>query len=244
MVETESAFSAKAVAPLIAGVLGGTVSTVLLYPLDLIKVRMQVNEGAAAKTVRSTRLHSWTVFQAVLQHEGVAGLYQGLNPAVVGSAISWGGYLFLYEGMKRRYLKYKDPDHTSGDYYFSAGENFVLACASGAVLVGLTNPIWLIKTRMQLQMTQTAISRGMKDPYTGMLNAARTIVREEGVSALYKGAVPALILTSHGGVQFVVYEYLKNYFQFSRTDRDPAMSVVQRFQLSFSFLAMGAVSKV
>jgi solute carrier family 25 folate transporter 32 len=53
---------------------------------------------------------------------------------------------------------------------------------------------------MQLQMTQTAKSKGMKDPYTGMFDAARTIVREEGVAALYKGAVPALLLTSHGGV--------------------------------------------
>lgn len=242
MADAGTTFSAKDVAPLIAGVLGGTVSTVLLYPLDLIKVRMQVNEDLAAK---ATRLRSWTVFQAVLKHEGIAGLYQGLNPAVVGAAISWGGYLFLYEGMKRRYLKYKDPNHTSsGEHYFSAGENFMLACASGAVLVGLTNPIWLIKTRMQLQMTQTAKSRGMKDPYSGMLHAARTIVSEEGVAALYKGAIPALVLTSHGGVQFVVYEYLKNYFQFSRADRDPDMSVVQRFQLSFSFLAMGAVSKM
>ena len=244
MAETKSTVSKKAAAPLVAGVLGGTVSTVLLYPLDLIKVRLQVNEDAATQSVRMKRLNSWTVFRTVLKHEGVAGLYQGLNPAVVGSAVSWGGYLFLYEGMKKRYRQYKDPDNTSGSYFFSAGEHFVLACSSGAVLVALTNPVWLIKTRMQLQMTQTAKSQGMKDPYTGIFDAARTIVREEGVAALYKGAVPALVLTSHGGVQFMVYEYLQEYFQFSRAERDPAMTVTQRFYLSFSFLAMGAVSKM
>lgn len=244
MAETEIKSSSKAFVPLLAGVLGGTVSTITLYPLDLIKVRLQVNEDELAASARGKRLNSCTVFRAVLRHEGVAGLYQGLSPAVIGSGVSWGGYLFLYEAMKRRYGQYKDPTNTSGPYYFNAGESFALACSSGAVLVGLTNPIWLIKTRMQLQMTQTAKSQGMKAPYTGIIDAARTIVREEGAAALYKGAGPALMLTSHGGVQFMVYEYLKQYFQFSRAERDPSMSVSERFQLSLSFLAMGAGSKI
>ena len=40
-------------------------------------------------------------------------------------------------------------------------------------------------------------------------DAARTIVREEGALALYKGAVPALLLCGQGAVQFAVYEWLK-----------------------------------
>lgn len=37
----------------------------------------------------------------------------------------------------------------------------------------------------------------------------RTIVRDEGPLALYKGAVPALMLCTQGAVQFTVYEWLK-----------------------------------
>lgn len=37
----------------------------------------------------------------------------------------------------------------------------------------------------------------------------RTITREEGPLALYKGAVPALMLCGQGAVQFAVYEWLK-----------------------------------
>ena len=35
------------------------------------------------------------------------------------------------------------------------------------------------------------------------------IIKEEGWLALYRGILPALFLTSHGAVQFVVYEKLK-----------------------------------
>lgn len=40
-------------------------------------------------------------------------------------------------------------------------------------------------------------------------DAVRTITREEGALALYKGAVPALLLCGQGAVQFAVYEWLK-----------------------------------
>lgn len=40
-------------------------------------------------------------------------------------------------------------------------------------------------------------------------DAVRTIVREEGPLALYKGAVPALMLCGQGAVQFSAYEWLK-----------------------------------
>jgi solute carrier family 25 folate transporter 32 len=243
--------SKRAIAPLIAGVLGGAASTVSLYPLDLIKVRMQVNESSSSGNLKDSQqaerraMSSIRVFRAVVRQEGVAGLYQGLSPAVIGSAFSWGGYFFVYEGMKRRYGNYKEPTNTTGRYHFNAGETFVLACASGSVLVALTNPIWLIKTRMQLQLKQTTQPLGKhKAPYTGIADAARTIVREEGATALYKGAIPALFLTSHGGVQFMVYEYLKKSFHYTRAKRDSSSNITERFNQSLGFLAMGAASKM
>ena len=72
----------KSFAPLIAGLAGGTVSTTLLLPLDNIKVRLQVHEGDS--TGKSNRLSSIRLIRGVLRHEGVAGFWQGLTPAVIG----------------------------------------------------------------------------------------------------------------------------------------------------------------
>ena len=68
----------------------------------------------------------------------------------------------------------------------------------------LFSPLEVVKTRLQLQRTEST-----RVPYKGILDAFTRIVKEEGWLALYRGILPALFLTSHGAVQFVVYEKLK-----------------------------------
>lgn len=198
------------------------------------------------------RLGALSVFRTIVRYEGLAGLYQGWLPAVIGSSISWGGYFYFYEGLKRALLDYKTNNklghaaQAEEVLTLDSFDHFVLACSAGAVMVAITNPIWLIKTRMQLQMKKTA-ERHNITPYKGMIDAARRITREEGYMALYKGSGPAMLLTSHGGVQFVVYEYLREKFHFQRAQRGLDIednSVWHRLELSLGYLCMGAVAKI
>jgi len=258
-------------APWISGVLGGAGSTILLYPLGLVKVRLQVNEdptgnqkGAQLTQQRRTIV---STIRGVIRHEGVAGLYQGLTPALLGSALSWGGYFYLYEGIKLRLIEEKrrkaniidSSDRTDDDTKLVFSENFTCSCMAGAALVVCTNPIWLIKTRMQLQMTRVLeVKAGkaangspkdaIKPPYKNIVDAARTIVREEGPLALYKGAAPAMMLISHGGVQFGTYEYLKTHFgTYTKAKRSTGTNnsgIGHQLQDSIGYLTMGAVSKI
>lgn len=257
----------KLSAPWISGVLGGSASTILLYPLDLVKVRWQVAEAAPH------RRSIVSAVRGVVRHEGVKGLYQGLTPALVGSALSWGGYFFLYEGIKLRMVEGKrrrtaaaESPHRDGgdppgnkDVRLASSEILTAACAAGAAMVVCTNPIWLIKTRMQLQLKRVEAEhaaggggaspgRNGVRPYRNMVDAARTIVREEGPLALYKGAAPAMMLVSHGGVQFVTYEYLKTnfgtYTKAKRSTEGKNSGIVHQLQDSAGYLTMGAVSKI
>ena len=67
-------------------------------------------------------------------------------------------------------------------------------------MVFMFNPLWLIRTRLALQDAECS---SMKK-YTGLTDAFRTILRQEGVAGLYKGLVPALLLTSHGAIQVII----------------------------------------
>ena len=74
-----------------------------------------------------------------------------------------------------------------------------LACgfASGLATRVASNPLFVIKTRMQLQETRV---------YNSMYHALRTIVRTEGLGGLYKGLLPSLLETSQGALQFMFFE--------------------------------------
>jgi len=260
---------------LIAGVAGGSVSTALLFPLDLVKIRMQVNEESSNRILsRQQRPTIASSLRNVVKYEGFMGLYQGLSPALLASAVSWGGYFFLYEGIKKQALAVRQKRHepsllgvqtsglaAAGDALkverLSATENFAAACLAGAAMVGLTNPMWLIKTRMQLQLrhfkdgtTQGGDAKIPIRPYRNMFDAASTIVREEGPLALYKGASVALVMVSHGGIQFVAYEFLKARFgSYTRAERakkedHERISVLEALEDSLGYLTMGAASKI
>ena len=97
----------------------------------------------------------------------------------------------FYEHAKNRYLR-EQRQLTSVHQLLSAFE-------AGIIMVFLTNPLWLIKTRMQLQpgagaavasvseATAKDMSISKQVAYTGLIHAVRTIVKEEGPLGLYKG---------------------------------------------------------
>lgn len=73
--------------------------------------------------------------------------------------------------------------------YLKHGHEYLLsdllsAFEAGIIMVFITNPMWLVKTRMQLQ-TKASLEQGTA--YKGIMDATSTIIREEGYLGLYKG---------------------------------------------------------
>ena len=145
--------------------------------------------------------------------EGVRGLYAGLSPALIGSTVSWGIYFQVYDNAKERYrrsLRLETASLPSHLHLASAAE-------AGAVVSLITNPIWVVKTRLSLQHGGGAgaggagvkIPSAAAAPYKGFFDAMIRIAGTEGLPGLYKGFAPSLFLVSHGAIQFTAYERLK-----------------------------------
>ena len=76
--------------------------------------------------------------------------------------------------------------------------------ASGVFTRALTQPLDVIKIRMQVQDSPWQLSK-----YRGTLNSMRKVAIEEGVTALWKGHVPAQALSLlYGLFQFTVFDML------------------------------------
>ena len=179
------------------------ISVLALHPLDVIKTRLQVQDcvDRRAATYRGT-VHA---FRTVVRREGALGLYSGLTPALVGSTVAGGVYFSCYNNAKARYQRAYDT-HELPSYL-----HLISAAEAGLVVSLATNPIWVVKTRLQLQSRApaAAAAKTAPPPYRGFIDALTQIARAEGVAGLYKGLSPSLFLVSHGALQFTAYERLK-----------------------------------
>ncbi|KAI5301836.1 hypothetical protein KEM56_001307 [Ascosphaera pollenicola] len=192
----------------VAGLTAGTVSTLVLHPLDLIKVRLQVDRLRASHLGNAVH-----VARDIFANEGrIAAFYRGLTPNIIGNSVSWGLYFFWYDKIKdglHRMRSRDDGDALTATTLRSM-DYFVASGLSGVMTSSLTNPIWVIKTRM--------LMTGAHAPgaYTSFISGVKSIYRQDGLLGFYRGFVPALFGVSHGALQFMAYERLKQFRSTSR----------------------------
>ncbi|XP_015250286.1 PREDICTED: mitochondrial thiamine pyrophosphate carrier [Cyprinodon variegatus] len=90
----------------------------------------------------------------------------------------------------------------------SPNEAALAGSAAGMVTRALISPFDVIKIRFQLQIERVS-SRSPEGKYRGIYQAFRRIYSEEGLSAFWKGHIPAQLLSiCYGAVQFVSFEFL------------------------------------
>jgi solute carrier family 25 folate transporter 32 len=183
--------TAKAYSNGISGAVGGMSSAIVACPFDVVKTRLQVQRhdihyhGGIISTART-----------IVLEEGVRGFFTGLSPTLVGFVPTWMIYFSTYPNFKSFY----------GDFGLAdgAGLHMLSAVSAGVVTDVLTNPIWVVKTRMQTQ-----ILRPNEAKYKNFMEAIQRLVREEGARGLYKGLAPQLVGLVHVGIQFPLYERMK-----------------------------------
>ncbi|KAG5241157.1 folate transporter [Salix suchowensis] len=207
-----------------AGAFAGFATVAAVHPLDV----PYKNTAHAILNIARLEVITYSI-------GWIKGLYAGFFPAVLGSTVSW-GYIFScnYSRAKQRYSKNRDEKLSPSLHLASAAE-------AGALVCFCTNPIWLVKTRLQLQnpLHQTR-------PYSGLYDAVKTIMREEGWRALYKGIVPSLFLVSHGAVQFTAYEELRKVivdFKAKQRKEDCEIADTQLLN-SVDYAILGGSSKI
>lgn len=174
-----------------AVVKAGASQVMFTNPLEIVKIRLQV----AGEITSGPKVKAWSVMKQL----GIKGLYKGSKACFLRDVPFSAIYFPIYA--KNKLLLADADGHNTLPSVMAAG---TLAAIPAAYLV---TPADVIKTRLQVA------ARSGQTTYTGLIDAARKIFREEGFSAFWKGG-PARILRSSPQFGFTLwtYETLQRYF--------------------------------
>ncbi|KAF9887846.1 hypothetical protein FE257_009506 [Aspergillus nanangensis] len=191
------------------GASAGMASGIVTCPLDVIKTKLQAQGGFVrrnGKVVEANTLYRgmFGTGRVIWREDGIRGLYQGLGPMLLGYLPTWAVYLAIYD-RSRDYF-----EETTGSWWLGRGYASITAGACSTIV---TNPIWVIKTRLMSQSLRSN-SEGFRAPwqYSNTWDAARKMYKNEGLRSFYSGLTPALLGLAHVAIQFPLYEYLKMAF--------------------------------
>ncbi|KAK9779332.1 putative Peroxisomal membrane protein PMP47A [Seiridium cardinale] len=202
------------VAHALAGAGGGVLSMILTYPLITLSTRAQV-ESTRAETPFLTAV------KRIIAREGVSGLYAGLDSAVFGISVTNFVYYYWYE-WTRAFFEAAAVKAGRPNKKLTTIESMIAGALAGSATVLLTNPIWVVNTRMTTRKQTIEEEKGAGEPGAEKKRNPTTIgtllalLREEGPQALFRGVVPALVLVINPILQYTLFEQMKNVVERKR----------------------------
>lgn len=195
----------------ISGLAAGFTTTIITHPLDLIKVRLQLSNKTSTKpfellssVVRgigesANKAYDNAAVKKPKPYYVLQQCYRGVGPNLLGNVSAWGLYFSLYAEFKNFM-----PSQEGTTTYFTAS---TLAGVSTSIL---TNPIWVLKTRI-------LSTPNNEKAYRSVFDGIRKIYSQEGIATFWKGTVPSLFLVFQASLQFTFYDHAKKYLTTGQT---------------------------
>eukprot|EP01100_Stratorugosa_tubuloviscum_P007730 TRINITY_DN3190_c2_g1_i1.p1 TRINITY_DN3190_c2_g1~~TRINITY_DN3190_c2_g1_i1.p1 ORF type:complete len:317 (-),score=118.30 TRINITY_DN3190_c2_g1_i1:76-1026(-) len=186
-----------------AGGLAGSVAAVCTCPFEVVKIRLQATKNKEILTsshIGTFKLGTGTLssIRDLYRAEGLFSLWRGIGPSLLGVIPARSIWFGTYR-TTRDFLEKKFGSNSRVD--------LVSALIAGCTVTTITCPIWLVKTRMQLQSSLAADAA--KNNYNGLADCVRRIAREEGIKGFYKGLAASYLGVCESSLQLVLYEELK-----------------------------------
>ncbi|XP_074275138.1 calcium-dependent mitochondrial ATP-magnesium/phosphate carrier protein 2-like isoform X2 [Silene latifolia] len=172
---------------LVSGGLAGAVAQTVIYPMDLVKTRLQTHECIDGKVPRLGALT-----RDIWIKEGVRAFYKGLFPSLLGIIPYAGIDLAAYETLKDMAKNYMDSE---------PGALVQLGCGTVSGTVGATcvYPLQVVRTRMQANQSKATMSEVFLKTF-----------QQERLRGFYKGLFPNLLkVIPSASITYMAYEAMK-----------------------------------
>ncbi|EAA29641.1 hypothetical protein GE21DRAFT_1626 [Neurospora crassa] len=194
-----------------AGATAGLISRFVIAPLDVVKIRLQLQHHSLSDPLlhqrRAEIIGGGPVYKGtlptirhILRTEGLTGLWKGNIPAEL-LYVSYAAVQFTTYRSITQFLQAAFPKDQNKQLPPSV-ESFIAGASAGGVATAVTYPLDLLRTRFAAQ--------GVERVYPSLVQALKTIYASEGVTGYFRGLGPGLAqIIPYMGTFFCVYETLR-----------------------------------
>ncbi|KAI8645562.1 mitochondrial carrier domain-containing protein [Parasitella parasitica] len=190
----------------IAGAIAGSVVSVILTPVELIKCKLQVQH-----MLGSTKFNGpLDLIKETFRSKGLSGFYRGFMPTFVretgASAFWFGAYEYTCAALIRRRQNAVSNDTVVSKKDLTAPE-LMLGGAMGGIAYNLSFfPVDMVKSRMQIE------EGGIHAKYKSFSQISQEIYAGAGVKGFYRGcAMTAAKSAPANAIIFMTYELFTRY---------------------------------
>jgi len=179
---------------LASGGAAGATSLLFVYSLDYARTRL-ANDAKDAKKGGERQFNGLIdVYKKTLASDGIAGLYRGFMPSVVGIIVYRGLYFGMYDSLKPLVL----VGPLEGNFLASFLLGWTVTTGAGVA----SYPLDTIRRRMMM-------TSGEAVKYKSSIDAARKIIAAEGVRSLFKGAGANILRGVAGAGVLSIYDQVQ-----------------------------------
>ncbi|KAI5451603.1 hypothetical protein NCC49_001587 [Naganishia albida] len=187
----------------LAGALGGVASNTLVYPLDTVKTRIQAAHDEESGLTKQQKHGVLALLLRIWHKEGLTGFFKGFSANMINTFSMQFAYFFFHSWLRDWTLKRLSRNAAKPIIQLSTSLELILGALAGAFAQIFTIPVAVIATRQQLHTS----GHGVKSP--GLFDTAREIMAEDGVTGLWTGLKPGLVLTANPAITYGVFERVK-----------------------------------
>lgn len=180
----------------VAGVFSGIAKLTVGHPFDTIKVRLQTAKtGQFSSTIDCVAKS--------IKNEGLRSLYKGATPPLLGWMVMDSVMLGSLQNYRRLLKEHVYPNEPELP--------LIGKCAAGAfagwTVSFIAGPVELIKSRLQVQYdAKTKL-------YTGPINCASIILKQRGITGIYKGLLSTMIFRTNFIFWWGSYDIFTKWFE-------------------------------
>lgn len=203
----------------VSGMVAETVSCVLWVPIDVIKERMQIQKYRQQAVPSGEKQlvyyrNGVDAMRKIVRNEGILGFYRGYGATIMSFGPFSAFYFMFYEQFKGAAMKVLQAKREK-DLNFTV---FVgCSCAAGALASFITNPLDLVKLRLQVQRQSTASAsphqvakNGKQLGYKHLLDGLMKVARYEGAAGMFQGVTARMAFHAPStAIGMTIFEVLK-----------------------------------